>query len=234
MDITIYTDDSGTFDCVRGGFFVFGGILFLDLRSRESFSRKYAAIEKAVSARSLTLNGHEPKASNLTLNERRALFRATNKEFRFAIVVDIQKLRIRNNIAHNKREKQRFLDFAYKIGVKRFFEYLIRVGYIDPDKVRTLYFYNDQHTTATNGRYELEDGLRKEFLDGTPNFDNDCFFPPLFPKMERLKVTYCDSKHVTLVRTADIIANRVYQKARHNELDWKVNEHFHVIRFPRS
>lgn len=232
MKISIYTDDSGTFDCERGRYFVYGGVLFLSPEMRENFTRKYSAVEKAVRERSEALGDREAKSSNLLLNERRTLFRVTNHEYRFAIVIDIQRLRIRQRIANSPRDKQRFLDFAFKLGVKRFLQYLIDNGTIIPAEVESLFFYIDQHTTATNGRYELEEGLRREFLNGTINYATDCFFPPLFPQMLNLKVTYCDSEHVTLIRTADVVANRVYQKARHDELNWSVDEHFHVIRFP--
>lgn len=232
MKITVYADDSGTFDCDKGRYFCYGGVLFLSPEERENFSRKYSAVEKSVRERSDTLGDREAKASNLTLGERRTLFRVSNREYRFAIVIDIQKLRIREKIANSPRDKQRFLNFAFKLCVKRFFEYLIDNGAIVPANVESLYFYVDQHTTATSGRYELDEGLKNEFLNGTFNYAYDVYFPPLFPRMQKLKVTFCNSEHFTLIRTADIIANRVYQKARHNELDWIIDEHFHVIKFP--
>lgn len=39
-----------------------------------------------------------------------------------------------------------------------------------------VFVYNDEHTTATNGRYELREGLEQEFKLGTYNMRYDKFF----------------------------------------------------------
>lgn len=232
MNLYFYTDESGTFDCVRGKYFVYGGILFLDAERRENFARKYKAVEDAVRKDSEISDEAELKACALSVDDRRRLFRASNNEFRFGVIVHIQNLRIREKIAHNKREKQRYLDYAFKICVRRYLEYLIAKGIIIPDDVTNLHFYIDQHTTATNGRYELEEALLKEFLSGTTNFTYDCFFPPLFLNAGSLKVTYCDSKHIALIRSADIIANRIYQKLRNGSICLDKQDNFHIITLP--
>ncbi len=232
VNIYIYTDESGTFDCLQGKFFVYGGLLFLDEESRETCSRKYSAVEHAVRDECAFSDEIELKACALSFAERQRLFRVTNKEYRFGVVVRIQNLRIREKIAYDKKEKQRYLDYAFKITIKRFFEYLIRKGTIVPDDIANIHFYIDQHTTATNGRYELEESLKKEFLFGTNNFSYDCHFAPLFTKAKSVKVTYCDSKHITLIRAADIIANRIYYKARHEMLDYSPSDNFHIITLP--
>ena len=68
------------------------------------------------------------------------------------------------------------MDYAYKIGLKRCFEKLIADGSINVHEVENIYIYADEHTTATNGRYELKEGLEQEFKNGTYNYGYDKFF----------------------------------------------------------
>ena len=77
----------------------------------------------------------------------------------------------------------------------------------------------DEHTTATNGRYELREGLEQEFKIGTFNMKYDKFFPPLFPNMKSLDLDYCNSAKVTLIRAADIVANKIYFETINNRYD---------------
>ena len=72
------------------------------------------------------------------------------------------------------------------------------------------YFFVDEHTTATDGKYELREALEQEFRFGTYNWNYSVFFPPLFPNVKTVDVCFCNSSKVTLVRAADIIANKIY------------------------
>ena len=143
------------------------------------------------------------------------MFRSLNKCIKFGIVVDLK--RINKNIFNDKKTKQRYLDYAFKIGVKRAMESLIQKGFVNPCNVTNMHFYCDEHTTATNGHYELREGLEEEFKRGTYNFKHNKFFPPLFPNMENLNLTYHNSTTQPLIRAADIVANRVYFMARRDE-----------------
>ena len=58
--------------------------------------------------------------------------------------------------------------------------------------------------------YELREALLNEFKCGTFNREWNIFYEPLFKDMRSVKLKYCNSKHTTLVRGADIIANKVY------------------------
>jgi hypothetical protein len=117
----------------------------------------------------------------------------------------------------SKKDKQRYLDYAYKIAVKRAFENLIQDGTINPDEVERLYFYVDEHTTATNGRYELEEALEQEFKLGTYNYRYDTYYPPIFKKMKDVQLEYCNSESKLLVRAADIVANKIFYLARNEK-----------------
>ena len=124
------------------------------------------------------------------------------------------------------------MDFAYKIAVKRFFQYLIQTGEIIPQEVKTIHFFVDQHTTATSGIYELREGLEQELIRGTYNFEYQTFYPPLFPLANSVTLKYCDSKHVALIMASDIIASKIYRLAKKDALQYASHAHFYVIRQP--
>lgn len=118
----------------------------------------------------------------------------------------------------SKKDKQRYLDYAYKIGLKRALQKLITEGVVGKD-VDNIFMYSDEHSTATNGHYELREGLEQEFKLGTYNMRYDKFFPPLFETMQGISLDFCDSKKVTLIRAADIVANRIYFMALNRKLE---------------
>ena len=101
---------------------------------------------------------------------------------------------------------------------KRKFENLISRGLIIPEVVENIYFFVDEHNTATNGIYELQEGLEQEFKKGTYNYNWQKYFPPIFPSVCSVRVNYCNSEKKTLIRSADIIANRLRFYATQNNL----------------
>ncbi|MBP5222618.1 MAG: DUF3800 domain-containing protein [Lachnospiraceae bacterium] len=232
MDLFVYSDESGVFDCRHSKYFVFGGLLFLDAETMQSASRRYQSYESAVRSRLSIPQSEEIKACNLPINDRRLLLRATNREFRFGIVIEIADLKIRWIIADDKKSRQRYMDFAYKIAVKRFMSSLIYDGAIKPNEVRTVHFFTDQHNTATNGRYELEEALEQELIRGTINFETQDHYLPLFPKAKSVTVKYCDSKKVALIRAADIVANKIYAQANLDRIVYEEKPTFYVCHLP--
>lgn len=108
------------------------------------------------------------------------------------------------------------MDWAYKMGVKSKLEDLIRNGQINSDEVEGIYFFVDEHTTATNGRYELRESLEQEFKYGTYNYERVSYHPPIFRQLKIVDVQYCNSAAKTLVRAADIVANHIFHSAIEN------------------
>ena len=47
----------------------------------------------------------------------------------------------------------------------------------------------------------------------------DKFFPPLFPNMKSVDLDYCNSAKITLIRAADIIANKIYFETVNNNCE---------------
>lgn len=85
-------------------------------------------------------------------------------------------------------------------------------------ELQKQYLFQDEHSTATDGLYELRESLLNEFKYGTHNWNYRKFFPPLFPKIKNVDVQFCESKKNRLIRCADIIANRVYYCAVNNKI----------------
>lgn len=216
MNILVYTDESGVFDKRHNSIYVFGGLVFLNRQTKELCSRKYIAAEKCLRGNKYS-SEDELKACRITNKEKSKLFRSLNQYIKFGVV--IKQNYIMDRIFDSKKDKQRYLDYAYKIGLKRCFEKLIAEGSISVNDVENIYIYVDEHTTATNGRYELKEGLEQEFKNGTYNYQYDKYFPPLFSQMKGISLEFCNSEQRTLIRAADIVANKIYSASMRNELD---------------
>ena len=215
MNIYVYSDESGVFDKEHNDYFVFGGLILLGTEDKEKWSRKYSSIEKSLRTNKGVAADYELKATQITNKEKGKLFRALNGCLKFGVV--IQEKNVLDRIYLSKKDKQRYLDYAYKIAVKRALEMLIQDEVINPDEVERLYFYVDEHTTATNGRYELKEALEQEFKLGTYNYKYDTYYPPIFKKMQDVQLEYCNSKSKLLVRAADIVANKIFFLARNEK-----------------
>lgn len=167
MNIYVYSDESGVFDRYHNDKFVFAGLIFLDKTSKDKMSRKYSKAEKDIRKNSRYTPEDELKASIISNKEKSKLYRSLNRCYKFAVVVDQKRVNIQ--IFNSKKDKQRYLDYVYKIAVKRALQNMIQRNLIVKNDVERMFFYVDEHTTATNGRYELKEGLEQEFRYGTYN-----------------------------------------------------------------
>ena len=227
LHIFVYSDESGVFDYVHNEIFVFGGLITLGKDDRNDLIRMYRNAEKAIATD--YENGMELKASNISTRHRAKLFRSLNKAYKFGVV--IKQGKIRKEIFANKKSKQRYLDYAYKIGVKSALLQMMKDGVFKACDVSNMHFYVDEHTTATNGIYELREALLQEFKFGTFNWDYNLFYKPLFPDMKDLQLDYCNSSKTTLVRAADIIANRIYHEVLAGN-DPKIRDNLYIKYLP--
>lgn len=231
MDIFIYSDESGVFDQKNNQFFAFGGLMFLSFDEADDANRLYKNAELAAKRRDGLPADCEAKACVLSNGSKAKLFRSLNKFHKFGVVV-YQEI-VQPRIFDNKKTKQRYLDYVFKIAVKRKFQNLIRQGIIDPKNIGKLRFYVDEHATATDGRYELREALEQEFKIGTFNWKWDKFHEPIFPCLQSVELRFCDSKTRPLIRAADIVANRIYYAAVSRDLSMIWNrENFHLIELP--
>lgn len=229
MNIFIYSDESGVFDKIHNEYFVFGGLILLGKDSKEEWERLYRNAEIAITPK--YQQNQELKASVVSNKDKGKLFRSLNKCYKFSVVINESK--VHEEIFKNKKSKQRYLDYAYKITVKKALQDVINKGIINPNEVENIYFFVDEHTTATDGKYELREALEQELMVGTFNYHYSAFYEPIFPDLKSLSLEYCNSEKKRLVRAADIIANRVYYLAVSNQLE-KINEisNLHNIYLP--
>ena len=155
MKLYVYSDESGVFDCEHNDYFVFGGVILIGKEQNEEWNRKYAKVEKNVRT-SLNLNKNiEIKVTTIATKYKNKIFRSLNQCYKFGCIVEEK--RVNANIWRSKKDKQRYLDYVYKIAVKRAFEDLISNNVINPQEIKRIYFNVDEHSTATNGRYELKE-----------------------------------------------------------------------------
>lgn len=214
MNIYIYSDESGVLDKAHNKYFVFGGLIFLSKHDRDNWARLYTKAEKTVrNIENIPLT-KEIKASNISNKSKGKLYRALNKAEKFCVVISQD--RLNDNLFLNKKGKQRYLDWAFKMAVKLKLEDMIRNEKIIENEVQNLYFYVDEHSTATNGIYELRESLEQEFKFGNMNFKRNTYHPPIFSALKSVELKYCDSATNTLVRASDIVANHIFYLANSN------------------
>lgn len=209
MDIFVYSDESGVFDKKHNEIFVFGGLIILGKEAKDEWCRRYIAAERAI--RPKYEKNAELKACYVLNKDKHKLVRSLNNCIKFGVVV--QQQRVLDRIFASKKDKQRYLDYAYKIGLRRALESLIRDGMISDSEIENMHVFVDEHTTATNGRYELQEGLAQEFKNGTYNWNYGTYYEPLFRSLHGLDLHFCNSATTTLVRAADHVANEIYHEA---------------------
>lgn len=214
MNIYVYSDESGVFDKIHNEYFVFGGLIMLGSTEKEKWSRIYSRVEKVLRTNKGVDKDYELKATQVTNKEKANLFRSLNNCYKFAVVVEQSKLL--DELFLSKKDKQKFLDYAYNIAVKDAFQNFIDKQLVNPDEVERLYFYVDEHTTATNGIYELNDLLEQVYKRGAYNFDYSVYYEPIFKNIKEVNLEFCNSASKLLIRAADIVANRVYYLAKND------------------
>ncbi|MFR2777100.1 MAG: DUF3800 domain-containing protein [Intestinibacter bartlettii] len=231
VNIYVYSDESGVFDKEHNDYFVFGGLILIGNKEKEKWSRMYSHAENIIRNNKGVNRHYELKATRVTNKEKGSLFRSLNNCYKFGVVVQQQK--VLDRIFNSKKDKQRYLDYAYKIAVKRAFERLISDNKLIPENIDRIFFCVDEHTTATNGRYELKEALEQEFKWGTYNFEYSKFYPPIFSNMRDVQLDYCNSSSKLLIRAADIVANRIYFLAKSNKyLELKNIRNANIIYLP--
>ena len=149
MDLYVYSDESGVFDVVHNRFFVYGGLILLGSAQKREAENKYRHAEKVLRDLSGYSRETELKATLLTNAEKGKLFRSVNQFMKFGIVVEQR--RVYERIFRDKRSKQRYLDYVYKIGLKHVIQLLIHTEQISKSEIRNIHILADEHATATEG-----------------------------------------------------------------------------------
>ncbi len=229
MDIWVYSDESGVFDAEHERYYVFGGVIFRSRSEQELCSHRFSAIEKEIYGKNGD-NGREIKAAGISRGWKFKLYEASKSCERFGVVLSLKDIDPR--IFENKKTKQRFLDWAYRKGVCNKLRQMCSLGLIDPEDSVRIHFLIDEHTTATDGLYELRETLEEDLKAGKWNFEDFSYTEPIFKNLEALDAYFCNSKKKTLVRCADIIANRLLSEARENNGRIEPEETLYIFNNP--
>ena len=229
MNLYIYSDESGVFDKIHNDIYVYGGLICFSKNEVDSLICQYKQMEQYIRV-SEHIKTDELKAVRISNKSKAKLYRWLNKVYKFGAVINEHK--VMNRIFENKKSKQRYLDYAYKITIRKQLENLISLKIINPDEIENVCFFIDEHSTATNGRYELRESLAQELLHGTYNWNYSKFYEPILPKNANLHLTFCDSNKKPLIRAADIIANRIFYYANHKNTNELLNDHLFIHNLP--
>lgn len=207
--INFYIDDAGVLhNNAPGGVFVYAGLCFLDNKGKESASRRYHAVALQIK-NGAHIDG-EVKASKLEPKHKGSLFSTISQED--LIFLKVNNHDVRDTIMDDKKSIHRYKDYILKRIVKQKIIEYVEDSKIDIHKDICINLMVDEQGTATNGVYNLQSSIYEELKSGISNFDYGKFFPPIFPKETNVEVhvLFCDSATNTLIRAADIVANRVW------------------------
>lgn len=230
MNLYIYSDESGVFDKKHNDYFVFGGVIFFGTNQKEKAARRYKSIEKQLKVTLKMRSENEMKACRVSNKIKMKLFKCMNNFYKFCVLIKQQN--IIDSVFENPKHKQRYLDYAYKICLKKSLQYLVKKRLINPYIIENIYVYADEHHTATDGLYELKENLLSEFKYGTFNETWSICYEALFPTVQNVFVSFCDSSKTTLVRSADIIANHFYHLAIVNNGELSNKENCFICELP--
>ena len=209
MKLYVYADESGTFDKRHNDLFVYGGVVVPGIEVKTNVERQYSAVESSI--RASTGKTDELKACYLGLKQRKMLYGVIERSpcVQFGVVVNQRNLR--DETFTSKGAKQRYLDWALKMGIKKGVLEVIRRGVASKEIIDGIVVFVDEHSSTTEGKYNLSESIDEEFRVGMYNPEYGTYHEPVFsPAFPKIPVRYLDSRNVTLIRAADITANWIY------------------------
>lgn len=208
QEIYFYFDDSGVFTQNNNvPYFVYGGIYFLDSKSRDSCKNKYKKISKQIKNH-LCIEGELKACKIKNRKYKNALLRVSNSYNTMSLSVSLKD--IYPNILGNKKSIHRYKDYVLKRIVKKVLIKEINQNNINPTKPTKLVICVDEQATSTNGYYDLKSSIYEELRFGISNFDYGVRHKNIFYSDLIVEVKYCDSATNWLIQLSDIIANSVW------------------------
>ena len=171
MKLYVYADESGTFDKAHNDIFVYGGVI-VSAQDRKAATDKYLGLERHIrSGFGGRYGDAELKASVLTMRDRSRVFKAIPNMgcLQFAAIVRQQYLR--DSIFQTKYSRQRYLDYALKMAIKGGIRTLFANGLVREEDISGMSVVVDEHSTSTDGRYNLQETINAEFRYGIHNYN---------------------------------------------------------------
>ena len=222
MTIFIRADESGVFDPIHNDFFIFAGLIFLNRQEMELTSRRFISLERKLRNKKEYRDMPELKAAFLKHADRRALFTVTESCSRFASIINLKKLD-HKSVLSDKKSKQRYLDYAFKRGMKEAMKWMVARGSIFLDDPAEFDIILDERATATNSKYSLADSILYEMRGEIFDMQTPRTFAPALPSTRKVTVRYGNSEKEPLLRAADVLANRILHECRHGDL-WSIKD----------
>ena len=105
------------------------------------------------------------------------------------------------------------------MGVKKGVLGVVNRGIASKQDIDQIVVFVDEHSSSTEGKYNLSQSIDEEFRLGMYNPELGTLHDPVFsPSFPKIPVRYLDSRSVTLIRAADITANWIYcaERDRHS------------------
>lgn len=215
MKLYVYADESGTFDKANNDLFVYGGVI-VSAQNRKAANDRYIGLERSLRKAAHGAYGDaELKASIMKPKHRHKVFKALRGMgcAQFAAIVD--QCALQDTIFTTKFSKQRYLDYALKLAIKNGICSLFRTGAVRKEDIERMSVIVDEHSTSTDGKYNLVQSINMEFRFGVHNLTWDRYYKPVFnADFPAIPVEYVDSSKVPLIRAADVTANWVYRAVR--------------------
>lgn len=232
MDIYVFSDESGVFDCKHHEWFVYAGIIVVGKLEMDSLTRRYIAIEKNLRKNSKYRTIPELKGSFLNDKSKRKLLSVFSDTMKFAVAIRQKKLDYAR-VFSNTKMKQDYLDFAYRSVLRKAFEEMIAKGSLFPGDEFNLFINEDNRHVTVDILHRKEEMIFREFKEGIYNSKFGMFSTPLFSDIQKVQITLRDSDRSALVRGADIIANTVYTSLFNESLDAFLDDSlFHIELLP--
>ncbi len=229
QDVYFFFDDSGVLHKKEPSrHFVYAGYVFTSKKEMEEAKRKYIHANKAI--RKVLGRNDELKASNLKPKHRRSLYNVVSSFETVSGIVNID--RIYDHILSDKKSICRYKDYVLKRCIKAKLEELIRKGKLTHDDDINIQIFIDEQLTATNGYYALHDSIVEELQYGVNNFDYGTYHPPVFQSNVNAVIKYCDSSKYYLIQASDILANRIWNSYKNNDVRLRTKKAHLTLTFP--
>ena len=212
MRLYVYADESENFDQAQNDLFVYGGLVVPGDTAKTDIEHQYSAVESSI--RQESGKADELKASYLSMRQRKRLYNVVERSSctQFGFVVNQQKLR--GSVFSSKGRKQRYLDWALKMGVKYGILKAMRDGTAPRDEIEGIVVFVDEHSSTTEGIYNLRESINEELRAGMYDSSGRFHEPVFSTDLPKIPVRYLDSKTVTLIRAADVTANWIFRAER--------------------
>lgn len=227
--VSFYIDDSGVLHRnSNDDIFVYAGYFFLSDGSRDRARNRYRSLNHEIKKK---LNRKdELKGSNLSNENKRALFNVMKNERSFHLVVNINELD--DYILKDNKSITRYKNYIFKEMIVKILKDLIEEDVIYPYNDLDLNINVDDQLCCIDGNYSIEDLIYEEMIEGIHNFNYTKKHEPIYFGDLKVKTRFCDSKYDYLIQASDILANRIFNSYRMDKPEWRNKNNHTDLTFP--